>query len=167
MPTIVEPSAPTTLSAADLRPRGRVQPSPATWRDQTLYFFLPDRFSDGHEEERPLFDWKRPDQHTAADRRLWQESGRRFQGGTLKGIAGKLDYLKELGVTTLWIGPIWRQRPDLETYHGYGIQNFLERRSPIRHPSGFKRSGRCRPRPRDVHPPRHHLQPLRQQLVLR
>jgi glycosidase len=126
MPTIVEPSAPTTLSAADLRPRGRVQPSPATWRDQTLYFFLPDRFSDGREEERPLFDWKHPDQHAAADRRLWQQSGRGFQGGTLKGITSKLDYLRELGVTTLWVGPIWRQRPDLDTYHGYGIQNFLD-----------------------------------------
>ncbi|MBL8121090.1 MAG: alpha-amylase, partial [Anaerolineae bacterium] len=38
----------------------------------------------------------------------------------------KLDYLKDLGVTTLWIGPIWKQRADLDTYHGYGIQNFLE-----------------------------------------
>jgi glycosidase len=53
-------------------------------------------------------------------------SGKRFQGGTLKGIESKLDYLQTLGVTALWIGPIWRQRQDLETYHGYGIQNFLE-----------------------------------------
>ncbi|MCC6443295.1 MAG: hypothetical protein IT210_07540 [Armatimonadetes bacterium] len=54
------------------------------------------------------------------------EGGRRFQGGTLKGIESKLDYLKDLGITALWIGPVWKQRKDLDTYHGYGIQNFLE-----------------------------------------
>ena len=126
MPTIVEPSAPITLSSADLRPRGRVHPSPATWRDQTLYFLLPDRFSDGQEDDRSLFDWTRPQEHAATDKVLWQTSGKRFQGGTLKGIASKLDYLQGLGVTTLWVGPVWRQRPDLDTYHGYGIQNFLD-----------------------------------------
>jgi glycosidase len=54
------------------------------------------------------------------------EAGKVFQGGTLKGIESKLDYLQGLGVTALWVGPVWRQRKDLETYHGYGIQNFLE-----------------------------------------
>lgn len=53
-------------------------------------------------------------------------AGRRFQGGTLGGIRSRLAYLKDLGVSTLWIGPVWRQRADLETYHGYGIQNFLD-----------------------------------------
>ncbi len=52
--------------------------------------------------------------------------GTRFQGGTIKGIQSKLDYLKGLGVTTLWVGPVWRQRADLQTYHGYGIQNFMD-----------------------------------------
>jgi glycosidase len=91
-----------------------------------LYFLLPDRFSDGGEASRPLFDRANPGQFRAPDKRAWMEGGKKFQGGTLKGIASKLDYLKELGVTALWIGPIWRQRPDLETYHGYGIQNFLD-----------------------------------------
>jgi glycosidase len=91
-----------------------------------LYFLLPDRFSDAGEKERPLFDRAQPERFRAADRRRWMEAGTRFQGGTLKGIASKLGYLRELGVTTLWIGPVWRQRPDLETYHGYGIQDFLD-----------------------------------------
>ncbi|HKY02061.1 MAG TPA: alpha-amylase family glycosyl hydrolase, partial [Burkholderiales bacterium] len=34
--------------------------------------------------------------------------------------------LKQLNVTTLWVGPIFRQRKHLNTYHGYGIQDFLE-----------------------------------------
>jgi glycosidase len=125
MSVIIEQSAPTRLSDAELKPHGRVHPSPSIWRDQVLYFLLPDRFSDGHEDERPLFDRSDPQRHRA-DKHVWMEGGRVFQGGTLKGIQSKLGYLKDLGVTALWIGPIWRQRPDLETYHGYGIQNFLD-----------------------------------------
>lgn len=126
MPVTVEPSAPTTLALANLQPRGDVFPSPLDWRDQVLYFLLPDRFSDGAEDQRPLFDRANPERFRAPDKRAWMAAGKKFQGGTLKGIASKLDYLQELGVTALWIGPVWRQRPDLETYHGYGIQNFLE-----------------------------------------
>jgi glycosidase len=126
MPTTIESTVPTTLAAAELGPRGAVHPSPSSWRDQLLYFLLPDRFSDGGEADRPRFDPTQPDQFRAADAGAWREAGRRFQGGTIRGIAGQLDYLRELGVTALWIGPVWRQRPDLETYHGYGIQNFLD-----------------------------------------
>src|SRR5437762_5965152 len=119
---VVEPDAPTTLDDLNLSPRGPVHPSPADWAD----FLLPDRFSDGKEDGRLLFDRARPDAHRYADHRKWMRSGCCFQGGTLKGVHGKLDYLRQLGVTTLWIGPIWKQRADLQTYHGYGIQNFLD-----------------------------------------
>ncbi|MGK7876573.1 MAG: alpha-amylase family glycosyl hydrolase [Xenococcaceae cyanobacterium] len=126
MPTIIEKFAPQELSLSDLQPRGEVYPSPPTWRDQILYFLLPDRFSDGQENQRPLFNRANPTEFKIANKDAWMEAGKNFQGGTLKGIQSKLDYLKDLGVTTLWIGPIWQQRPDLETYHGYGIQNFLD-----------------------------------------
>lgn len=126
MPVRLEPSAPKRLSDADLRPRGPVFPSPTDWRDQVLYFLLPDRFSDGRENRRPAFDRSDPDRHRVETLDRWREAGVRFQGGTIRGIASKLDYLKDLGVTALWIGPVWKQRADLETYHGYGIQNFLE-----------------------------------------
>ena len=122
----IEATAPTQLASADLKPRGSVHPSPHDWRDQVLYFLLPDRFSDGQEADRPGFDREAPEAFKTPDKRIWMEGGKKFQGGTLKGIESKLDYLQGLGVTALWIGPIWRQRPDLETYHGYGIQNFLE-----------------------------------------
>ncbi|MFN2254360.1 MAG: alpha-amylase family glycosyl hydrolase [Candidatus Promineifilaceae bacterium] len=126
MPTIIETNAPTTLSAANLEPRGPVHPSPFNWRDQVLYFLLPDRFSDGGEAARPLFDRTQPEQHHAPDKAAWMRAGKQFQGGTLKGIKGRLGYLRDLGVTALWIGPVWKQRADLQTYHGYGIQNFLD-----------------------------------------
>jgi glycosidase len=126
MPTSIEQSAPVELKHANLNPRGTIIGSPIDWRDQVLYFLLPDRFSDGGESQRPLFDRANPQQFKTANKRAWMEAGKKFQGGTLKGVTSKLDYLKDLGVTALWVGPIWRQRPDLETYHGYGIQNFLD-----------------------------------------
>jgi glycosidase len=117
--------------------RERYHESPADWRDQVFYFLLPDRFSDGKEKPERLLD---ADISTSDglvkvkalrgngwrwDR--WQESGAdRFQGGTLKGVRSKLDYLQGLGVTTLWISPIFRQRVELNTYHGYGVQDFLD-----------------------------------------
>ena len=51
---------------------------------------------------------------------------RPFQGGTLAGVTSKLGYLHALGVTTVWLSPIFRQRGHLDTYHGYGVQDFLE-----------------------------------------
>jgi glycosidase len=126
MPTTIEAAAPASVASADLAPRGRVHPSPIDWRDQVFYFLLPDRFSDGREGERQRFDRSDPERFRATDRRRWMEGGTRFQGGTLEGVESKLDYLSGVGVTALWLGPVWRQRPDLETYHGYGIQSFLD-----------------------------------------
>ncbi|HWJ56550.1 MAG TPA: alpha-amylase family glycosyl hydrolase [Vicinamibacterales bacterium] len=106
--------------------------SPADWRDEVLYFLLPDRFSDGREASRELLTQTRrtalrttparPD----IDWREWAASGARWQGGTIAGIRGRLDYLQGLGVTTLWIGPVFKQRARLDTFHGYGVQDFLE-----------------------------------------
>ncbi len=124
--SLIEGKSPHKLSNLDLTPSGRVYKSPATWRDQILYFLLPDRFSDGEEGTRPKFEPTRPTEFKTDNPAEWMEGGTKFQGGTIKGIKTKLDYLQNLGVTTLWIGPIWKQRTDLETYHGYGIQNFLE-----------------------------------------
>lgn len=126
MPTLIETTTPASLILADLKPRGTVYPSPADWRDQTLYFLLPDRFSDGKEGTRPLFDRTQSQAYHTQNKAAWMQAGTKFQGGTLQGIQSKLSYLKDLGITTLWIGPVWKQRADLDTYHGYGIQNFLE-----------------------------------------
>ncbi len=124
--TLIELDVPRRLADASLTPRGRVFPSPSHWRDQIFYQLLPDRFSDGCEDTRPLFDYNRPEQFKAPDKAAWMAAGNRFVGGTLKGVQSKLDYVQGLGVTTLWINPPWRQRAELQTYHGYGIQNYLD-----------------------------------------
>ena len=126
MATTIEEFSARSLAEADLRPRGRVFPSPFNWRDQILYQLLPDRFSDGQEMQRSMFDRANPEQHQASSKAAWMTAGNKFNGGTLKGIASKLEYLQNLGVTTVWVNPPWKQRIDLQTYHGYGIQNFLD-----------------------------------------
>jgi glycosidase len=123
---MVEAQAPRSLEFASLQPRGAVQGSPADWADQVLYFFLPDRFSDGNEASRPMFERGNAEAFKVKNRQEWMSAGNVFQGGTLQGARSKLDYLQSLGVSALWIGPVWKQRAELESYHGYGIQNFLE-----------------------------------------
>lgn len=106
--------------------------SPADWRDEVLYFLLPDRFSDGREQSRPLLDreeirgLRRSAGRPGWDWKRWADSGKLWQGGTIDGIRGRLDYLQGLGVSALWVGPVFKQRARGDSYHGYGIQDFLE-----------------------------------------
>ncbi|MBD2682844.1 MULTISPECIES: alpha-amylase family glycosyl hydrolase [Nostoc] len=112
----VEELIPQQVSQIDLKPRGRVQLSPVSWRDQFLYYLLPDRFSDAHENERELFDRTNPLRYKVKDKATWMAAGRKSAGGTLRGIRSKLDYLQRLGVTALWIGPVY----------DYSSQNLLD-----------------------------------------
>jgi glycosidase len=125
---------PTSLRELTLPRRQDYYPSPVDWRNEVLYFLLVDRFSDGREDARALLDRTKlaAARPNAPDGNAWRfdrwvESGRRrWQGGTLEGARSKLDYLKDLGVTTLWLSPVLKQRGHLDTYHGYGVQDFLD-----------------------------------------
>ena len=129
------------LNFASLSPAGGLFPSPITWEDQTFYFLMLDRFSDGREngykdnegnfvQSGTTSPYSPADAgnavKTEADAARWREAGTKYVGGTLKGLQSKIGYLKRLGVTALWISPIFKQVRFQETYHGYGIQNFLE-----------------------------------------
>ena len=112
-------------------------PSPAAWEDQVLYFLLLDRFSDGQEKDgyrdnadrpvetgtTPLYQ---PGDSGRVDYDTWLSAGNGWQGGTLAGLKSKLGYLRRLGITALWVSPIFRQVAFEPSYHGYGIQNFLD-----------------------------------------
>src|SRR5215470_8305826 len=112
-------------------------PSPAAWEDQVFYFLLVDRFSDGNERggyrdnngnpvqsgNTPLYTENGTDRVNYED---WLGGGGTWQGGTIKRLKSKLGYLKRLGITALWVSPVFRQVPFEPSYHGYGIQNFLD-----------------------------------------
>jgi glycosidase len=116
-------------------------PSPEHWEDQVIYFLMVDRFSDGKENlfrdnqgnlvntgSTPPFDASANGNavQTDLDAARWRDAGKVFVGGTLAGVESKLGYLQRLGVTAVWLSPIFKQVNADNTYHGYGIQHFLD-----------------------------------------
>jgi glycosidase len=121
------------LDLASLRAPGTGFPSPESWQDQSLYFLLIDRFSDGDEQtgdnpQGTTLLAQEEDRGSAftneesAER--WRKAGQEYVGGTLRGVRSKIGYLKRLGVTALWISPVLKQA-GISTYHGYATQDFL------------------------------------------
>ena len=84
-----------------------------------IYLIMPDRFANGD----PSNDAFTAMRDTVCDR---NQSARRH-GGDLQGVAQKLDYLQDLGVTSIWLNPILENDmpPLLESgrynagFHGY------------------------------------------------
>jgi glycosidase len=114
------PTPPRSVNEIDFTPRGPVFPSPVDWRDQFIYSLLIDRFDDA--KDHPPFNPK-----TTPRGGRDRERAHHFQGGTLKGVTRRMDYIKGLGCTAVWISPPFKQRQDDPTsYHGYGIQDFLD-----------------------------------------
>ena len=113
------------------------KPSPDCWADQVLYFLMLDRFSDGDEKGgyrdahgQPVTTGATPlatsNDTGSVPYGRWLSEAAGWQGGTLKGLRSKLGYLRRLGVTAIWISPVFKQAVFEPTYHGYGIQNFLD-----------------------------------------
>jgi glycosidase len=116
-------------------------PSPPRWEDEVLYFMLVDRFSDGKEQGfrdlkgNPVASGSTPmftpsDSGNAVknetDAAAWRDAGGNFVGGKLSGLTQKLGYLRRLGVTAIWLSPVFKQVNADNSYHGYGIQNFFD-----------------------------------------
>jgi glycosidase len=75
-----------------------------------MYLIMPDRFANGDPtNDEPS---EAPGSHDRAKPRA-------YHGGDLLGIRNHLPYLKDLGVTTLWLTPIVKNGAT-EDYHGYG-----------------------------------------------
>jgi neopullulanase len=73
-----------------------------------MYLIMTDRFADGD----PSNDRQPGMPYALNIPNVWH-------GGDLRGIEQHLDYLAELGVTTIWITPVDQNR-EAESYHGYG-----------------------------------------------
>jgi neopullulanase len=78
--------------------------------DDVIYVLMPDRFANGDptNDEPP----EAPGSHDRAKPRA-------YHGGDLAGIKNHLSYLKDLGVTTVWLTPIVKNGAT-QDYHGYG-----------------------------------------------
>jgi len=83
------------------------QPQGFSSRD-VMYLIMTDRFADGDPSNN-----RQPGMpYDPSEPRSWH-------GGDLRGIQQHLDYLKDLGVSTVWITPVYQNR-EPDSYHGYG-----------------------------------------------
>ncbi|MEU3528309.1 alpha-amylase family glycosyl hydrolase, partial [Streptomyces sp. NPDC038707] len=95
---------------------------------EQFYFVLPDRFANGDpsNDRGGLTGSRLSTGYDPTDKGF-------YQGGDLKGLTGKLDYIKGLGTTAIWLAPIFKNRPVQGTgsnasagYHGYWITDFTQ-----------------------------------------
>ena len=80
-----------------------------------MYLITPDRFANADPKNDNLDSVK-------VDR---SRSGARH-GGDIRGIINKLDYIKDLGFTTIWLNPVLENRMPGGSYHGYAITDFYQ-----------------------------------------
>jgi alpha-amylase len=114
-------AAPANVRAAsnstNLRSTGRV------WQDEVIYFVFTDRFANGDRSN----DFN-------VQNNPWA-----YHGGDLQGVINKLDYIKDLGATAIWLTPIIDNRDngfvadfggghkqEIWGYHGYWFKDFYK-----------------------------------------
>jgi glycosidase len=78
--------------------------------DDVIYLIMPDRFDDGDAGN-----------NFPASGSYDRNTPRAYHGGDLRGIQKRLPYLRDLGITTIWITPIYQNDDRTgRDYHGYG-----------------------------------------------
>lgn len=80
--------------------------------DDVIYLIMPDRFADA--------DTSNDQPPQAAPGTYNRKLPKAYHGGDLKGVQEHLPYLKDLGVTTLWLTPLYQNDDGSSDYHGYG-----------------------------------------------
>lgn len=90
------------------------------FRGEVIYFIVVDRFFDGD----PNNNSGQVPEHFDAERKDWGK----YWGGDLQGVIEKLDYLRTLGVSALWLTPLFEQIEamvwDSAPVHGYWTRDF-------------------------------------------
>ncbi|WP_329010697.1 pullulanase-type alpha-1,6-glucosidase [Streptomyces sp. NBC_01601] len=108
----------------------RLAAEPARHDDtrEQFYFVMPDRFANGDRsnDRGGLTGSRLSTGYDPTDKGF-------YQGGDLKGLTQRLDYIKGLGTTAIWLAPIFKNRPVQGTgadasagYHGYWITDFTQ-----------------------------------------
>jgi len=83
-------------------------------QQDVIYFILTDRFSDGDATNNHGVD---------------KDHSKGYHGGDLQGIIDKIDYITNLGVTAIWITPVYLNTTGFEDhrpYHYYWPKDFAQ-----------------------------------------
>ena len=95
--------------------------------DETFYFVMADRFANGSTANDTGGIQGGPNQHG------FDPTHRGFyQGGDLKGLLDRIDYIQGLGTTSIWLTPSFKNKAvQVEDgpsagYHGYWVTDFTQ-----------------------------------------
>lgn len=85
-----------------------------------LYLIMPDRFAQG--EDQNTINVTSLNNPSSNDR----NNPNARHGGNLQGIMDHMDYLKDLGVTALWLCPVLENDMPGGSYHGYATTDYYK-----------------------------------------
>ena len=84
------------------------------FRDESIYFMITTRFYDGDPKNNVLC-WDNQKEQKRTKDPCWR--------GDFQGVIDKLDYIKALGFTAIWITPVVQNASGYD-YHGYHASDF-------------------------------------------
>lgn len=82
-----------------------------------VYLIFPDRFANGDPSN---------DTYEGMTDKFDREDLYARHGGDIQGIINHLDYIKELGMTAIWVNPVLESKQPWQSYHGYAITDFYK-----------------------------------------
>ncbi len=82
-----------------------------------IYLLMPDRFANGNTKN---------DTAVGILEKTNREDPNGRHGGDIEGVINNLDYIKNLGITALWLNPTIENNNPKYSYHGYAITNFYK-----------------------------------------
>ena len=87
--------------------------------EDVIYLLMPDRFANGNPNNDTVEGMLEPARRN-------DPSGR--HGGDIKGVLDHLDYIKNLGMTAVWLTPVFEndQTPEYKAYHGYAATDMYK-----------------------------------------
>ena len=82
-----------------------------------MYLITPDRFANGDPANDDVKEmYERPN----------RDNNRGLHGGDIQGIINHLDYIKDLGFTTVWLNPVLENNMKKSSYHGYSTTDYYK-----------------------------------------
>src|SRR4030095_5328831 len=96
-----------------------------------VYLLMPDRFSNGDPTNDRIAGMR--------DQTLNRDSIYHRHGGDLQGVINHLDYLKDLGVTSVWMTPVIEHDMPNRTEHGYAFTNHYKIEPRFGGPEAYKK----------------------------
>ena len=82
-----------------------------------MYLITPDRYVNGDPENDDVeYMYERPN----------RDNNRGLHGGDIQGIINNLDYIEDLGFTTIWLNPVLENNMKKSSYHGYSTTDYYK-----------------------------------------